>query len=309
MAIGTGMRAKDVRDFMRVARDFQIIILIRHTNDDSLRYVGKDGYYPKPALLKAKTADVNPPTRREFINGSLTTVSYDVAGLVVHPGFQPDAYLGAKKDKAYGCWDVCMKTLTPHLKGRRVDLTNPDTWAEWSVERTGKLATDWKWRVDVDPESTHFGAVQLQKTPGPWWYIHGDYDLKDVLVLGSEGVNQRNEGTRDGVKNFTPELPGRDWITVRDALNRATGIDLVQHGAEAQFAWHGDEPITVIYPDWRFEILGNAAAVQSWYEKLNRQVLATTGTDYLRDPTRAFYSTPDGLVSFQNLPEGFTIGS
>ena len=27
------------------------------------------------------------------------------------------------------------------------------------------------------------------------------------------------------------------------------GVEMVQHGSEAQFAWHGDEPITVAFPD------------------------------------------------------------
>jgi len=301
------MRGKDVRSFMRVARHYCVIILIRHTNDDSLRYVGKEGFYPKPAVVKAKTADVNPPSRREFVEGQLQTVAYEVAGLVVHPGFQPDSYHPAKRQKAQGCWDDTMKTLLPEFVGRRVDLRRPETWAEWSVERTGKKAPAWKWRVEVDQHSPRFGCLQLQRDGGGWCYVHGDYDLKDVIVVGAESVNERREGTRDGVKNYTPKLPkGMEWTAIRDALNTEVGVEMVQHGAEAQFAWHGDEPITVVYPDWRFEILADPLSVQSWYEKLQRQVLGT-GRDYRRDPARMFFASPEGLLRVDALPEGFNL--
>jgi hypothetical protein len=66
------------------------------------------------------------------------------------------------------------------------------------------------------------------------------------------------------------------------------GADMVQHGSEAQFGWHGDEPITVAYPDWTHEILYDAVTVQSWYMNLNRDVLAKKGLDYRTDPNRVF---------------------
>ena len=38
MGIGLGMRGKDLQKFLMVARDFQVILLVRHTNADSLTY-------------------------------------------------------------------------------------------------------------------------------------------------------------------------------------------------------------------------------------------------------------------------------
>ena len=61
---------------------------------------------------------------------------------------------------------------------------------------------------------------------------------------------------------------------------------------EAQFAWHGDEPITVILPDGpqlQFKVLGNAEAVQRWYIELNREVIAKKGKDYIGDKSRWFW--------------------
>src|SRR5690606_37731930 len=80
MGVQTGMRGKDLQKFLMVARDHGVILLIRHTNDDSLKYVGLPGYYPKPAAVKAKTADVNPPATMQLVQGRPTSVRYEVAG-------------------------------------------------------------------------------------------------------------------------------------------------------------------------------------------------------------------------------------
>ena len=70
------------------------------------------------------------------------------------------------------------------------------------------------------------------------------------------------------------------------------GVEMVQHGAEAQFAWHGDEAITVISPEGpnlQYIVLGNAESVQSWYVNLNRSLIAKMGKDYIGDKTRWFW--------------------
>src|SRR6187402_1092663 len=274
MGIGTGMRGKDLQKFLMVARDMKVTILVRHTNDDSLKYVQRNGYYPKPAVVKAKTADKNPPPETRLVNGRRQVVQHEVAGLVVHPGFQPLCYNGTKGSKALDFWDHTMETLSPELMHKKVDLTRPDTWSFWSVQRTGVKAARWRWRVDVDPLSRHFGALQLKNDHLDWSYVHGDYDLKDVIVRGHETDNRRNEGKLDGVKNFTPLLHELAFEKVQNALNELMGVEMVQHGAEAQFAWHGDEPITVAFPDWTHLLLTDAVTVQGWYNKLNREVLA-----------------------------------
>ncbi len=298
----TGMRGKDLRSIMMVARQFGVIILIRQTNEDSLKYIGLPGFYPKPAAVKAKTADQNPQAVSRLVNGRREMKIYKVAGLVVHPGFHPGAYRGAKTAKAQYCWDHTMETLSPTLAHVRVNPDKPETWSVWGVERSGVNAPRWKWRVDIDPASDYFGCLQLRSDHIPWSYIHGDYDLKDVIVLGNEQDNRRDEGKIDGVKNFSPKLIGVQFDTIQQTLNRLIGADMIQHGAEAQFAWHGDEPITVAYPDWRFEILLSAETVQGWYEKMNREVLAKQGTDYLRASSRAYNFSPQGMFKPGCLP-------
>jgi hypothetical protein len=302
MGITTGMRGKDLRSFMQVAREFQVIILIRHTNEVSLRYVGQAGFYPKPAVIKAKTADQNPPPYVGFAQGGVFRRTYQVAGLVTHPGFHPEAYAGAKAQKAQYCWDATMKTLSPTMLGKLANPRKSDTWAEWGVERQGVLAPRWHWRVDINPDSQYFGGLQLKGSNIPWSYVHGDYDLKDVIVLGHEQINVRSEGKIDGVLNFAPVLTNVSFDTIQNRLNSVIGSDMVQHGSEAQFAWHGDEPITVVYPDWQHLTLLSAETVQSWYMDLNRQVLGKMGTDYLRDASRAFHFGPHGMFKPGCMP-------
>jgi hypothetical protein len=302
MGVTVGMRGKDLQKFLMVARNHNVIILVRHTNEDSLAYIGKPGFYPKPAAVKAKTADMNPTPITGFGPGGKARTMYQVAGLVVHPGFQPGCYRGSKIGKAQDAWLHTLETLAPSLLKTTVDLKNPNSWAIWGVERTAVHAPRWKWRVDIDPGSPRFGCLQLKKTGGEWCYIHGDYDLKDVIVLGRETDNQRAEGKLDGVKNFTPVLYEREFESIRTELNDLIGADMVQHGAEAQFAWHGDEPITVAYPDWKHLLLYDAVTVQGWYMNLNRSVLAPTGLDYRRDRSRMYHFGPNGVFAPGALP-------
>jgi hypothetical protein len=304
MGIGMGMRGKDLRTFMMVASRYNVIILIRQTNEDSLQYIGNPGFYPKPAVIKAKTADQNPAPQTQLVQGRKLSKAYRVAGLVVHPGFQPGCYGPAKELKAQECWKHTMETLAPSLVHKTVERTRPETWSLWGVERQAASSASWKWRVDIDPQSDYFGCLQLRGNDIPWSYIHGDYDLKDIIVVGSEQDNRRVEGKIDGVKNFTPLLQGLEFSTIQRELNALMGVDMVQHGAEAQFAWHGDEPIMVAYPGWRHLTLASAETVQGWYRDLNREVLAATGPDYRRDRSRMFHFGPEGMFKPGRFPGG-----
>ncbi len=289
MANSTGMRAKDLRVFCMIAQKYNVYLLVRHTNEASLDYIGQPGYYPKPASIKAKTADTDPPPFQFRSGGRPRTVQHKIAGLVPHPDFQPKVFRGEKLAKAKSCWFDTLDVL--HGAGVNIPATTPDTWATWGKEHTSGLS-GWRWRVDVDPESPHFGCLQIARDGIGWSYLHGDYDLKDVVARGHETYNERDEGKHQGAKNYTPLLPGMEFETIRRELNDAMGVDMVQHGAEAQFAWHGDEPITVVLPDGpalEFLVLANVEAVIGWYKKINRELIAKMGKDYLGDKTRWFW--------------------
>lgn len=299
-----GMRGADLRSFMQVARQYQVILLVRHSNEDSLQYIGRPGFYPKPIVIKAKTADLSPPATILLAQGVRRRRQYDVAGLVVHPGFHPAAYHANKLAKARVCWEQTMAVLSPTMCNTPV---RPDALAQWGVERRGVKAPRWSWRIDVDPNSATFGCIQLKSARMAWSCIHGDYDLKDVIVLGQETDNRSAVRKIDGVKNCVPLLEGMEFKTLRDALNRAIGAEMVQHGAEAQFAWHGDEGITVVYPNWEYKVLADAVTVQGWYRDLGRKLLAKTGKDYLSDRTRMFHAGANGLYAPGQLPPGMKL--
>lgn len=289
MANSIGMRARDLRVFCMIAGKYNVYLLVRHTNEASLRYIGQPGYYPKPASIKAKTADTDPPPCQYGTGGQRKTVQHRIAGLVPHPDFQPKVFLGEKLAKARNCWFDTLDVL--HGAGVNIPATTPDTWAAWGKEHASGLS-GWRWKVDVDPASPHFGCLQISRDNVGWSYLHGDYDLKDVVVKGHETYNERNEGKFQGAKNFTPLLPGLEFETIRRELNAAMGVDMVQHGAEAQFAWHGDEPITLVSPDGpglQFLVLANVEAVMGWYREMNRKLIAKMGKDYLGDKTRWFW--------------------
>jgi hypothetical protein len=292
MADDLGMRATDLRRFCMIAQKYNVYILVRQTNPASLKYVSQPGYYPKPAAIKAKTADIDPPPFSYQVNGQSRTVQHRVAGLVPNPWFQPAVYGGSKLAKAKDYWlETLDVALSPGSNIPAAGAHAHSTWPAWAKERWS-ARTHWRWKIDVDPASPHFGCLQIARDDVPWSYVHGDYDLKDVIVKGAETFNERAEGKVDGVKNFTPLLPGIEFDKIRRELNNAMGVDMVQHGAEAQFAWHGDEPIIVILPDGpqlQFKILGNAEAVQRWYELLNRKLIAKMGKDYIGDKTRWFW--------------------
>ena len=285
MGTGIGMRGKDLQKFLQVAKEFNVIILVRHTNADSLKYIGKAGYYPKPALCKAKTADKNPPAFTTLVQGRKQTFQPEIAGLVVHPGFHPYAYEPKKVAKAASEWLHTLELIAPSLKAAKVDLADPASWSIWGVERKAASAPRWSWRVDIDPKSPHFGCLQLKNEHISWSYVHGDYDLKDVIVEGRRSDNRTWKSRLDGVPNNTPLLADRRFSTIQSRLNSLIGADMVQHGAEAQFAWHGaDDPITAAFPDWTHKLFYDAVTVQLWYREINRNVLAKEGKDYTTDP-------------------------
>jgi hypothetical protein len=222
----------------------------------------------------------------------------------------PKVFAGAKMNKAMDCWADTLDVL--YGAGVNIPATTPDTWPGWGKEHTS-ARSGWRWRVDVDPLSPHFGCLQIARDGMPMSYLHGDYDLKDVIVKGMETYNQRLEGKVQGAKNYTPLLPGLEFETIRKALNEAIGVDMVQHGAEAQFAWHGDEPITVILPDGpqlQFKVLLNAEAVQRWYIERNREVIAKKGKGlHRRQDTLVLVRQPRQPVPAGNGPVRLMTGA
>ena len=229
-----GMRACDKQVFRQLCRTKKLYILVRQTNPASLVYIDRDpgSYAPKPIFVKAKTADFD-------------YAGYELAGLVVSfDVWKENAAAVFKKKKIEGVekmWNKVQPLLEGGIDGAEL-------------------------KVDKDIGSRHYGCLMLRDKGWPdFRYICGDYDLKDIVEVGYENWNLAFAWEHRGAAHNEILLMNHDLADLMDELNRGMGIDMVQHGSEAQFAGHQDEPINVFYPDGRFKVLKDKAAVEQFY--------------------------------------------
>jgi hypothetical protein len=207
------MRLQDRAVFTEAAKHFQVWILVRGTNTASLPYIGRPGYYPKPIDCKAKTAD------RDL-------GQYRLAGLVADPNQHPKAFGPGKLPKAVAIWDKFQKELGGPLfaygKGPNPGMTG----------RRG-------FNLDTNPRSAHFGCLTLNRL-----YLHGDYDLYDIIDPKNPLSNEAIEEMLYGVRHMRSPLlqPIQDWINAR------IGVQVVQHGGEMQFADHSEQTVDGFLP-------------------------------------------------------------
>jgi hypothetical protein len=228
-----GMRDQDKVAFRQVCRDKELWILVRQTNPHSLKYIGLPGYTPKPIFVKPKTAQANVPKPRGG--------AYELRGLVVDPTRHWQAFDPAKVDSASRIWRA---------------------FAE--QHHIGANAPTAAFKVDEDPNSKHFGCLMIRMRQA-YHYIHGDYDLKDIVEVGTEDWNLALPWMHEGVRHNEILLLHHDlWDIVAD-LNRRIGVDMVQHGSEAQYADHADEPIVVFSIDGHQWVLKDQSAVETFY--------------------------------------------
>lgn len=162
---------------------------------------------------------------------------YKLAGLVVDPTIHPTAFNPGKTAKVKECW-AAMKPL---------------------------LGTVYK--VDTNPKSKHYGCLQLQGS-----YIHGDYDLYDVIDIAQAHRNLAAVETLLG----QPHRRGAKVITVQNFINGRIGSPMIQHGGEAQYADHSEQSIDAFGPNGEDVTILNEFSVRGWYEKRfgGRKVLA-----------------------------------
>jgi hypothetical protein len=129
--------------------------------------------------------------------------------------------------------------------------------------------------VQEDRTSKHYGCVMLNH--GGYKYIHGDYDLKDVVEVGTEDWNlaigqklrtpmERESGeNKPGTLNMEGILLNHDLQSILDLLNRGMGVPMCQHGYEAAFDSHQQEPINVFGPHGQECVLPDRSAVEAFY--------------------------------------------
>lgn len=150
------------------------------------------------------------------------------AGLVVSPEDAPAAFEDITKAK------LAWKTKSNPLK------FSPRK-EHYSIEQTG----------------TRKGCVRLDGK-----YIYGDYDLKSVVVPGHESATVALVTELHGVQNVRR---GPKFYEVQTEVNRAIGVEMVQHGADDEFTGHAEESIFVFGPEGQNEELHGLAAIERWY--------------------------------------------
>jgi hypothetical protein len=152
---------------------------------------------------------------------------YQLAGLVVDPTIHPNAFRPDKAAKVRDCW-AAMRTLIGGL-----------------------------YKVDSNTKSKHYGCLQIQGS-----YIHGDYDLYDVIDIAQAHRNLAAVETLLG----QPHRRGAKVLAVQEFVNSRIGSPMIQHGGEAQYADHSEQAIDGFGPDGEDVTILNEFSVRSWYE-------------------------------------------
>lgn len=159
---------------------------------------------------------------------------YQLAGLVVDPNRWPDAFSSPRRQNALQCW---------------VDFA--------ATQGIGTASQSGRYGVDEDPASPHYGCVRLEGS-----YVHGDYDLYDIILPEHPRGNLAAVETLHG----SPHMRGPRVVPVMDFINRNIGVPVVQHGGEMQYTDHSEQSIDVFGPQGQQCTILNQFSVRAWYE-------------------------------------------
>jgi hypothetical protein len=272
------LRLKDRLAFRDAAAFHHCWILVRATNVASLNYIEDPLYTPKPIDCKPKTADAD-------TNGK------NLAGLVIVPAiYGPPAFHGNKFPKAVSCWDSFRQSQ--NIQACYDPKFAPRDRSIKEAEALSRANSDY--RVDLDQNSKHFGCLQFR---GKW--LHGDFDLKDIIL---EGQERRNLASVEELRG-QPHMRGPSFFKVRDFVNARLGKEMIQHAGEAQYADHSNDTIDVFGPHGEQNQLSTVAEISQWYQRYQREVidLKKGGASRVPDPTK----TPEQYrAGFRVLPGG-----
>jgi hypothetical protein len=245
------MRPQDEKAFFDVASLLKLWIIVRRTNPESLKYIGKRGYVPKPLNCKPKTADRDVPP-------------YKVGGLVVDPELHEGAFIERSKyNKAIKIWGIDDKHrkfdpigFAPrHGLPRLTEIKNRDNRLNYQETNVRS-----RYRIDIDEKSPHYGCLTLDGS-----FIHADYDLYDIVDPKDPRLN---EGQRIIHPDGTEEIISRDLPRVTRAINVAIGVNMIQHGCNMQFEDHSKQIIDLFSPERRTKItLSTRDAIRAWFRE------------------------------------------
>ncbi len=250
MSFDDRMPQQYAKAFLSAAKLFHVFILVRRTNEASVRLIGDPMCVPKRLDCKAKTADGDYYHPQFGVKKS--------AGLVVDPTITGSQAFNTteKYGKALKEWEGFAKTLAPAvltLEGQ----------SRLTYVPNGK-----QYFVDLDPASDRYGCVEFTGTGAfkNGKYIHGDFDLYGIVPQGDPSKNVAVTEERLGVDHMrSPE-----FMDVQNWVNRQIGVPMVLHGAQEGYASeHSDEGIDIFHPDGRtITFADDAAAIARLYDQV-----------------------------------------
>ena len=229
------MKPEHVRVFLQAAKAHSVVILVRRTNPESIKYMGRAGYVPKPIDCKAKTAQSD-----VMINGKLRKT----AGLVVNPqlpGFSSAFQSARKLNDAKKCWE----DLEPNVSKLVYNARGANT--------STYLHRDKRFFVQMDPGHEHFGCVMISETGlvSNGSYIHGDYDLYGIVPVEDPQNNVIIQEQLHGKPHNRGLKFSQVQLSINQGLRRIGGrkLPMILHGSQEKFASaHSDESIDVFWP-------------------------------------------------------------
>ena len=153
---------------------------------------------------------------------------YKLAGLVVDAKLHAKAFKPGKAQDAEDAW-ASMKSLIGNV-----------------------------YKVDTNKKSQHYGCLMLDGK-----YIHGDYDLYDIIDINQP---QRNLAAVETLLG-QPHRRGPKFYAVQSYINSRIGSPMIQHGGEAQYADHSAQAIDAFGPNGEDVTILNEFSVRGWYEQ------------------------------------------
>ena len=252
------IRNEDKVVFLQAAARFGVWILVRDTNAASLAYMGQCGSNGRLAYTP-KPIDCKPKT------ADLDAGAFLNNGLVADPVKVRAAFSRDRLTKARNIWDKFAH--------------EQDVYNEKSPSPS---------RVDLDARSPHYGCLKKNGL-----YLHGDYDLKDIIRIGEPNLAAVNE------LNDEVHMESRWFKRIQAFVNGAIvsndqHVPMIQHGGEAQFADHSADLIYFFGPAGEHFTMQNQAEISEWYGEIRRAVidLNTMSSGPRQGPAPDFGSLP-----------------
>jgi hypothetical protein len=193
----------------------------------------------------------------------------------------------ARAANVFDCWILVRQTNQDSLQ-----YIGQGNYAPKPIDCKAKTADNSQHRLSglvVDPMRVPlaFSTGRLEKAKAIW---ASDF-LPILRSSGQYGVVEDETSPHYGCVTFIPldhtnrnlasveelrgqlHMRGPLLLKVQQFINDQIGVEMVQHGGEAQYAGHSDEPIDAFGPGMQYLQFLNGLAVESWYRQFNRPTL------------------------------------